>query len=270
MMTIQELIKQKNKLGFTYQQIAVLSGLPVGTVQKVLGGITASPRYETLLALEKVLGPDPESGCLREDAPAFGCFTPQNANSISQTKKPGEFTIEDYYALPDDQRLELIDGVFYDMGAPITTHQIIALQMATQISNYIKANNGNCIPFVAPCDVMLDKDDKTMVQPDVMIICDRDKIIQKNIFGAPDFIAEIISPSTKRKDMSIKLTKYANAGVREYWMVDPDKLKILVYDLENDFDISIYGFEDKIPVGIYNGKLEIDFKTILEDISFLL
>ena len=270
MMTVDEMIHQKNQLRLTYAQIASLSGVPVGTVQKVLGKITASPRYDTLLALEKVLKPEYDTNILREDEPAFGKQTHRNQALSQISKKPGEYTLDDYYALPDDQRVELIDGVFYDMSAPSTIHQIISLNMSIQISSFIDKNKGNCMVFIAPCDVQLDMDNKTMVQPDVMIICKKDKIVKKNIFGCPDFIVEVLSSSTKKKDMALKLAKYENAGVKEYWMVDPDKLKIIVYDFAHDYDVSIYGFEDKVPVGLYDGKLQIDFKPILDEISFLL
>ena len=265
MMTVDEMIRQKNKLGLTYAQIASLSGIPVGTVQKLLGRITTSPRYDTLLALEKVLGSESDPNILKEDEPTFG-----EKEQYTSNKKPGEYTLDDYYALPDDQRVELIDGVFYDMSAPSTIHQIISLNMSIQIKRFIDKSKGNCMVFIAPCDVQLDMDNKTMVQPDVMIICKKDKIVKKNIFGCPDFIVEVLSSSTKKKDMALKLAKYENAGVKEYWMVDPDKLKIIVYDFAHDYDVSIYGFEDKVPVGLYDGKLQIDFKPILDEISFLL
>ena len=251
MLTVDEMIRQKNKLGLTYAQIASLSGIPVGTVQKVLGKITASPRYDTLLALEKVLIPESDSNTLNEDEPAFGETAQYNSHTIIPSdKKPGEYTLDDYYALPDDQRVELIDGVFYDMSAPSTIHQIISLNMSIQIKRFIDKNKGNCMVFIAPCDVQLDMDNKTMVQPDVMIICKKDMIVKKNIFGCPDFIVEVLSSSTKKKDMSLKLAKYENAGVKEYWMVDPDKLKIIVYDFAHDYDVSIYGFEDKVQMSI--------------------
>ena len=133
MMTVDEMIRQKNQLRLTYAQIASLSGVPVGTVQKVLGKITASPRYDTLLALEKVLKPEYDTNILREDEPAFGKQTHKNQALSQISKKPGEYTLDDYYALPDDQRVELIDGVFYDMSAPSTIHQIISLNMSIQI-----------------------------------------------------------------------------------------------------------------------------------------
>ena len=156
------------------------------------------------------------------------------------------------------------------MSAPYTTHQIIALDIFNQVKNHIRSKNGKCIPLAAPCDVQLDKDNKTMLQPDVMIICDRDKVVKQKVYGAPDFIVEVLSNSTKKKDMTLKMSKYENAGVREYWIVDPDKQKIIVYDFLHDFDVSIYGFEDSVPIGIYDGKCKVDFKQILEDISFLL
>lgn len=270
-MTIDQMIRRKEELGLTYEQIAQRSGVPVGTVQKVLGKITKSPRYDTIGALEKVLGATERVG-LEEPGVHFGASmagskTQRSSNTV---KYPGEFTLDDYYALPDDQRVELIDGVFYDMSAPYTTHQIIALDIFTQIKSYIMSKKGKCIPLAAPCDVQLDRDDKTMLQPDVMIICDRDKVVKQKVYGAPDFIVEVLSDSTKKKDMTLKLSKYENAGVKEYWIVDPDKQKIIVYDFLHDFDVSIYGFEDSVPIGIYDGKCKVDFKQISEDISFLL
>ena len=129
-------------------------------------------------------------------------------------KKQGEFTVEDYLTLPDDLRVELIDGYFFEMSAPLTPHQIIARDITLQLTNYIKANKGKCVPLMAPCDVQLDRDDKTMVQPDVLIVCDRSKITKERIIGAPDFIVEVLSESTKKKDMTIKLNKYSDAGVK--------------------------------------------------------
>ncbi len=275
-MTIEELISAKEKSGFTYQQIAYLSGLPIGTVQKVLGGITKSPRYETLQALEKVLAPIPKEfeNCVCEESAL------QNTNSGSMSrfdsvlvrlgKKQGEYTVQDYLSLPDDLRVELIDGYFFEMSAPYTPHQIISRDITMQLTNYIISNKGNCIPLYAPCDVQLDMDDKTMVQPDVLVLCDRSKITKERIIGAPDFIVEVLSESTKKKDMTLKLNKYLSAGVKEYWVIDPDKQKIITYKLDDDFDASIFGFEDEVPVAIYNGKCTIDFKPIYEDIAFLL
>ena len=254
-MTIKEMIERKKELGYSYAQIAELSGLPVGTVQKVLGGITESPRYDTLLALEKVL---------RKENP----FMVSEPAFQYQVKKQGEYTLEDYYQIPDDQRVELIDGVIYDMAAPTSIHQIIAGHFYAQLLSYVMSKKGKCMPMISPLDVQLDCDNKTMVQPDVVVVCDRDKIIKRCVYGAPDLVVEVLSPYTKKKDMTLKMHKYANAGVKEYWLIDPDKKKNIVYNFIKD-DYSIYGFDSIIPVAIWDGDCQIDFNVILEAIQFL-
>ena len=162
--------------------------------------------------------------------------------------------------LPDDQRVELIDGVFYDMGAPTRAHQLIAGEIHRQIANYIMDRNGPCTVYIAPLDVQLDCDDRTMVQPDVLIVCDKDKETRRNVFGAPDFVLEVISPSTRMKDSFLKLKKYLEAGVREYWIVDPYRQKVLIYYFEGEDWPLICGFDEPIPVRIYQGELKIDPK----------
>lgn len=254
-MTVGEMKKRKSELGYTYEQIAELSGVPLGTVQKVFAGVTKSPRYETLQALEQILKEPPQM--LRE----------QEAGYV--TKKQGGYTLEDYYALPDEQRAELIDGVIYDMSAPTSIHQLLCSEVREQLKAHIKKKNGECIPFAAPVDVQLDCDDKTMLQPDVLIVCDRKKIRRRCIYGAPDFIVEILSPSTKKKDAFIKLNKYVDAGVKEYWMVDPDKKRVVVYDFLHDDYPVIYGFDAKVPVALFNGECEVDFEEIYNYVKFL-
>ena len=189
--------------------------------------------------------------------------------AYDSTKTQGEYTIEDYYALPDEPRMELIDGVLYAMGAPTRTHQEIAVELVVAFRNYIKGKGGKCRAYVAPYDVQLDCDDKTMVQPDVMIICDRNKLRnEKNVYGNPDFIAEVLSPSSRKKDTQIKSRKYKNAGVREYWTIDPMRRRIVVHDFVSG-QSAIYGFTDKIPVGIFDGDLLIDFAEINQMIDDL-
>lgn len=110
----------------------------------------------------------------------------------------------------------------------------------------------------------MDCDDKTMVQPDILVVCDENKINKEGIFGAPDLVVEVLSPSTRKKDMSVKLAKYMGAGVREYWIVDPDAKRVIVYDWEREEILNIYGFGDKVPVGIFDGKCEVEFLDIVE------
>ena len=107
----------------------------------------------------------------------------------------------------------------------------------------------------APIDVQLDCDEKTIVQPDVLVLCDVSKLSGNTISGAPDFIVEILSPSTRKKDMFIKLEKYMTAGVREYWMVDAEKKKVLIYDFEHENYPILFGFDAEVPVGIFEGSV---------------
>lgn len=185
-------------------------------------------------------------------------------------KRQGEYTLEDYLALPDDIRAELIDGVIYYMGAPTTPHQFFGDEIQSQLRDYIRRKKGNCVAMTAAVNVQLDCDDKTMVQPDVIVICDRDKFRRKGIYGAPEMVVEVLSPSTRKRDMSLKLSKYRNAGVKEYWMIDLHKKRILVYEFESSDISAIYALDSKVPVGIFQGECEVDFKDICEQGSFLL
>lgn len=282
-MTITEMNERKRELGYTDARISELSGVPLSTVRKVLGGITKAPRYDTIKALEKVLGKETagsgyNSRISDNETTAFSydsCMTsgaPQGvreAQSVYSIKKQGEYTLEDYLAIPDERRVELIDGVIYDMSSPLGHHQIIAGQIYFHLVSYISGKGGPCIPFIAPIDVQLDCDDKTIVQPDVLILCDRSKYTPQRIVGAPDFVVEVLSKSTREKDMFLKLNKYRSAGVREYWMVDPDKKTVIAYHFENDDDLSVYTFRDKVPVGIYGGDCVIDFAPIDDYVSQL-
>ena len=119
---------------------------------------------------------------------------------------------------------------------------------------------GTCEVNLAPFAVFLDENDKTYVEPDISVVCDENKLDDKGCNGAPDWIIEIVSPGSRRMDYGIKLFKYRSAGVREYWIVDPEKQRIIVYDLEHD-DVEEYTFEDKIKVRIYD-ELWIDFKNL--------
>ena len=282
-MTITEMNERKRELGYTDARISELSGVPLSTVRKVLGGITKAPRYDTIKALEKVLGKETagsgyNSRISDNETTAFSydsCMTsgaPQGvreAQPVYSIKKQGEYTLEDYLAIPDERRVELIDGVIYDMSSPLGHHQIIAGQIYFHLVSYISGKGGPCIPFIAPIDVQLDCDDKTIVQPDVLILCDRSKYTPQRIVGAPDFVVEVLSKSTREKDMFLKLNKYRSAGVREYWMVDPDKKTVIAYHFENDDDLSFYTFRDKVPVGIYGGDCVIDFAPIDDYVSQL-
>ena len=160
-------------------------------------------------------------------------------------------TIEDIYALPNGERAELIDGIIYMMSPTNTRHQQILMNLSYQIKDYIVKNNGECEVFPAPFAVFLNTDDKTYVEPDISIICDKNKITENGCNGAPDWIIEIVSPSSKKMDYMIKLFKYRSSGVKEYWIIDYMKERILIYNFMKN-DLSEYTFSEAICSGIFN------------------
>ncbi len=269
-MDIQEMRRRKRSLGLTNEQLSELSGVPLGTVQKVIGGTTKAPRRDTLAALEKVLRMadevDGSASLIRESSPAFDYGAVRNVEDTDagRKKKQGEYTIEDYLAWPEDERIELINGRIYMMSAPEVIHQVIGLHVWQKTANYIDEKGGDCLPAAAPIDVQLDCDDRTMVQPDMLILCDLEKLNRKRIIGAPDFVLEVLSPSTRSKDIVVKTEKYMTAGCREYWIVDPEGETVTVYDFENENFPIYYSFDDAVPVNIYDGDLTIDFKVLRE------
>lgn len=180
--------------------------------------------------------------------------------------QPELITLEQYEALPENRRVEVFEGVVYDMASPSQIHQTILTELLVSLRNYIRDKGGNCSVFPAPFDVKLNDIPLIIVQPDLMIVCDKDKLDGKRCNGAPDFIIEIVSPGNPSDDYIRKLYYYKNYGVREYWIVDPRTEKIIVYYLEqSDFQMETYTFQDNIKVNIYD-DLFIDFSILDLDI----
>ena len=171
-----------------------------------------------------------------------------------------QYTVDDIYALPDGVRAELIDGEMYMMAPPGLTHQRLVSFLNLKIGNYIQNKNGDCEVFLAPFAVFLNDDDQTYVEPDISVICDKSKLDEKGCHGAPDWVIEIVSQSSRSRDYLTKLFKYLTAGVREYWIVDPISNQVIVYQFETG-NVASYPFADEIPVGIYDGDLRLQIKT---------
>lgn len=211
-------------------------------------------------------------------------------------KKQGDYTAEDYYALPEDCRVELIDGVIYNMAAPTLEHQTVVFRIAVQLDEWIRRRKGRCMVMISPADVQLDRDERTMVQPDVFVVCakktgaergdgrteaeeepgtkvgtapgkrtkaDRNPKAHHAFHGAPDFVAEVLSPSSEGRDRGIKYRKYKNAGVKEYWMVDPEAETVTVHKLDHG-ETAVYTYQDEIPVHIFDGGCRITLENIRE------
>lgn len=169
---------------------------------------------------------------------------------MNAVRKQETYTIEDIYTLPEGERAELIDGQIYNMAPPNTKHQMLVMDLSYQIKSYIQSNNGECKVIPSPFAVFLNEDDRNYVEPDISIICDQSKLTDKGCNGAPDWIIEIVSPSSRQMDYYKKLFKYRTAGVREYWVVDPDRQIVTVYNFEKE-TMDQYSFGDDVPAGIY-------------------
>ena len=180
------------------------------------------------------------------------------------------YTYDDYLKFPDDEIVEIIDGRIFAMSpAPSRIHQKIIMKLSYEIEKYIQSNNGDCEVYPAPFDVILvsenqdAKDSKNIVQPDISVICDKDKLTDKGCTGSPDMIVEVISPFNPSNDYVKKLNLYQQYKVREYWIVNPIERNILVYTLtDNGYGApKVFSFNDKIKVNIYD-NLEIDFTKL--------
>jgi Uma2 family endonuclease len=263
----------KHNYGISVKEISENTDIPFGTVQKIFTGETANPRFNTLVNLNeffvdlsmKYLSEMPQDKMYVHESHRY--VPPESSAEeldyfeLTLGKRQGEFTVSDRDALPDDIRTELIDGYLYYLAAPNRKHQIIAGMIYAELLAFGSDSVHECLPQIAPVDVNLDDDDKTMLQPDVLVLCHEDRD-DRYVHGAPEFVVEIISKSSRRTDTAIKLNKYMNAGVREYWIVDPYNETITAYDFQSDVYPLHYTFNDTVPVSISGGECTIDFRRI--------
>ena len=175
-------------------------------------------------------------------------------------RKEKHYTYADYLTWPDDARYELIDGEAFLMApAPLIEHQEVAGDVYHQLRNQLDGKP--CRPYIAPVDVRLPRADEadaaidTVVQPDVLVVCDPAKIDRRGVRGAPDWLLEVLSPSTAAHDQIAKRRTYERAGVREYWLVHPGDRTLTVYVLENGQygRPEIYELKDETPIGVLPG-----------------
>ena len=254
-MTPEEMQQRKREMGLTYEQISTLCGVPTPTVQKIISGTTENPYSYNRDAVERILNPDYRPGTVRE-----GVFK-------YKAKRQGEYTAEDYYGLPDDQNCELIDGVLYDMSGPDFNHQTAVEFIGDVLRNHVKKNGRPCLVRAVAQDIKVSKDNRTIVQPDVFVLCDRSKITRQWISGAPDLVVEVLSKSTRKKDCTVKLDKYRDSGVREYWIVDLEDELVRVYDFKkNEYFPVTYDFTQSVPVAIWDGKCRVDLAQLKEQL----
>ena len=188
---------------------------------------------------------------------------------LPKEKEERWFTYADYkeWELAEGERYELIDGEAFAMSAPNTRHQEILGELFSQIHTYLRGKP--CRVYPAPFDVRLfyeeDESDDTVVQPDISVICDEKKRGYEGCRGAPDLVVEILSPSNTAIEMERKLKLYYEAGVREYWVVDPENKGLTVYRFQEEgIVVKTYKNADTVPVAIFPG-LDIALEQVFAD-----
>lgn len=189
--------------------------------------------------------------------------TRRDSMSPEAMRSDTKYTYANYATWDDDERWELIDGVPYAMSpAPTQKHQEITGEIFAQLHAFLKGKP--CKVFISPFDVRLNAsdDDNTVFQPDLLVVCDQSKLDGKSCKGAPDLIIEVLSPSTSRIDRMIKFQKYLQAGVKEYWIVDPETKTVQLNVFENGrYFNNPYGDTDTAPVTVLPG-CNIDLKEV--------
>ena len=247
-MNLDQMKTYKRMLGYSNETISRISGVPVATVRKVMSGTTKNPRQKTVEALEKALSKSTED--------SYNASKPSIVRDGAAAYQTGSrrYTIEDIYALPEDVWAELIDGKLYYMAAPARTHQKITGEMYLAIATYIKSKGGTCEVYISPFGVYLFKDDSTYVLPDLVVVCDTSKLEEKGCLGAPDWVVEVVSPSSRKMDYVVKLEQYRRSGVREYWAVNSENRIVMIYRFApggGTEDVLLRSFDDKIESGVF-------------------
>ena len=264
---LQEIKNRKKALKLTTAELADRAGLPVSTVSKIMTGETKNPSYVTIEKIESVIAH--EEMCRRVYAyfkllkEYIDNHTDETVDQIEFEKKYGnlaldkKLNIDFLHELGEDKQIELINGHLIYNEAPNIHHQMIVQNLGRIIDDFIRSNSGKCRMFNVGVNLYFEEDDNSLLIPDLVVLCDDSKLSESGITGTPDWIIEVVSRSTRRVDYNEKMHKYMGTGVREYWIVDPEKERVTTYIEGEPMMAYIYGFDDEIPVYIYDGKLSI-------------
>lgn len=291
---ISELKSRKDNLGLSVAEVAELASVPLGTVSKIMTGETRSPKSTTLEMIDKALQKEEERRRIEAYLTAmreYGILHPKvidnpnefegiyrkmhnleekpiaQANSKSgrllwsdrHSSRKKRISADSFLHMGYDNRwTELFEGRVIVNEAPGLAHQLLVKDINRQIEKYIEGNKGKCKVFDVGINVKLNEEDDSILIPDILVICDGDKLKPFGILGAPDWVVEVVSPSTRQYDYKRKTFKYLSGGVRELWLVDIEKRIVVTY-VDGDFVLShMYRFEESIPVSIYGGELLIN------------
>lgn len=285
---------RKKALSLTTAEVALLAELPVSTVSKIMTGETKCPTEITIEKIDAALSKEEarwrleayllaiKDYCMEHKKEKFDSSEFEQvyrkkhdledkpiseANSKSESypiwgnvavKRQKSTSVKDFFKMSVENRwIELVDGKIIINEAPGMAHQMLVKSINKQIEHFIDENHGDCQAFDVGVNVQLDANEDTILIPDILVICDKSKIKDFGILGAPDWVIEVVSPSTRHYDYKKKTYKYLNHGVREVWLVDPEK-KVIVTYVDGEYMMShLYQFGDEVPVSIYDERLKI-------------
>ena len=180
------------------------------------------------------------------------------------------YSYADLLSWDDNTRYELYDGQLLALASPTDVHQSILGELYLQLGNYLKGKK--CKAYLSPFDVRIfeqegdsPEDVDTVLQPDLMVICDKSKVDRHGVHGAPDLVIEILSPASARYDRLVKFNLYQRAGVKEYWIVDPSSRTVCVHTLEDGayHAATVYSSDLSVPVGVLD-NCNIDLSAVFE------
>ncbi|MCL2411402.1 MAG: Uma2 family endonuclease [Treponema sp.] len=187
-----------------------------------------------------------------------------DAARIDDSEEKTNYTYADYLEWEGLERYQLINGEAYLMASPSVAHQAIAMGLSVKFGNWLSGKS--CQVFAAPLDVRLfpkqDKSDNTVLQPDLLVVCDKKKLSKGSVDGPPDLVIEIVSPSNTHSQLFHKFHYYLKAGVKEYWVIDPEAKKVNLHNYDNGrYIITVYDDNETVPVTILPG-LEISLEDL--------
>ena len=264
---IAELKKRKKNLKLTTEKLAYLADLPVSTVSKVMTGETKNPSFVTVEKIASALEREETHRRMEDYLVSYRKYVKDYDGKVPdlsnpETPKGIRSNINEFKELGEDRTIELIDGKIISTDDRFfPQHQMTVQDLGYQIEDYIQKNKLKCENIYGGINVRLDEDDYTLAAPDIVVVFDENKLTEDCIEGAPEFVAEIVSPCSRYIDYNTKMHKYMMAGVKEYWVVDYEKEKVSVFIEGEPMTTHLYGFDEQIPVYVFDNKLVIKINT---------
>lgn len=240
-------------------ELSELSGIPLDRMNDILSGGEKESDYASLLVLEEVLATGEKVPFSYNRTMQESCLVREAGIPYQYRARKSNYNIEDIERLSEYQRAELIRGVLYMLAAPSRMHQFLISELLYRIRRHIADNRGGCQVYTVPFDVRLFGNDMTCVLPDILVVCDKTKLTDKGCFGAPDWVIEIVSASNSKHDYVTKKEEYRQAGVREYWIIDPFQKNLSVYTFETSEEPKVYSYSEEVPSEVLSGfRVRVD------------